>query len=63
MIRDMATTDTRKKMIDEMREIMIKRAGITKKTIIDVAMANWTRKNLDLLTDAERRKYQSVIAK
>lgn len=34
-------------MINEMRDIMIKRAGITKKMIIDVAMANWTRKNLD----------------
>lgn len=60
----MATTDAeRKKMINEMRELMIKRAGITKKSIIDVAMANWTRKNLDLLTEEERRKYQSVIAK
>ena len=60
----MATTDAeRKKMIKEMRELMIKRAGITKKSIIDVAMANWTRKNLDLLTEEERRKYQSVIAK
>lgn len=50
-------------MINEMRDIMIKRAGITKKMIIDVAMANWTRKNLDLLTDAEKRKYQNIIAK
>ena len=50
-------------MINEMRDIMIKRARITKKMIIDVAMANWTRKNLDLLTDAEKRKYQNIIAK
>lgn len=61
----MTTVDERerKKMIDEMRTIMLKRAGVTKKVVFDVAMANWTRKNLDLLTDEERRKYQSVIAK
>ena len=45
----------------EVIEIIIKRSGVTRQDIVETAMHNFCRNNIDLLTAAERRKYASVI--
>ncbi len=56
----MATTE-RQRLVTEATNLMLKRAGVKKEDIYKVALKNWVNKNLDLLTDAEVRKYKGVI--
>jgi len=46
----------------ELISIMLKRAGLKKEDIYSAAIKSWASKNLDLLTAAEMKKYQPVIA-
>ena len=45
----------------ELISLMLKRAGLKEQEIYDTAIKSWASKNLDLLTPAEKKKYQSVI--
>ena len=47
-----------KKLQLELIELMLSRAGITREDIYDTALRSWVAKNLDLLTAAERKKYE-----
>jgi hypothetical protein len=49
-------------LINELRELQLKRANARKKDLLEVALAAFSAHNLDLLTPAERKKYKSVIA-
>ena len=57
----MTNTTERKRLVAEATEIMLRRAGVKKEDIDKVALKNWINKNLDLLTDAEVRKYKGII--
>ena len=46
---------------EEATEIMLNRAGITKRDVYKVALTNWINKNLDLLTPPEMEKYKEII--
>jgi len=50
-----------KKMQLELIELMLKRAGLTRDDIYDTAMRSWVAKNLDLLTDAELKRYKGKV--
>jgi hypothetical protein len=57
-------TDHQKRIVslkEEATETMLKRAGITKKDIYQVALTNWINKNIDLLTPSEQAKYKEII--
>jgi hypothetical protein len=57
-------TDHHEKIVslkEEATETMLKRAGITKKDIYQVALTNWINKNIDLLTPSEQVKYKEII--
>lgn len=45
----------------ELKELLLKRAGVTEKDIYAHAMKSWITKNLDLLTPAEMKKYKGKI--
>jgi len=45
----------------ELIELMLKRAGLTRDDIYDTAMRSWVAKNLDLLTDAELKRYKGKV--
>ncbi len=51
----------RETMGREVMEIIIARSGVTRQDIVNTAMHNFCRNNIDLLTVSERRKYASVI--
>lgn len=57
----MTTTEERKRLSKESMELVIKRSGVSKKTIIEDAMKRFFVANIDLLTPEERKKYKSVI--
>ncbi|MDR3296980.1 MAG: hypothetical protein LBS94_01940 [Prevotellaceae bacterium] len=48
-------------LVKEVHELMLKRANVSKKTLLTVAITRFAAGNLDLLTPAERKKYKSVI--
>jgi hypothetical protein len=50
-----------KELSDEAITILLKRAGITKNDIYNIALKNWIAKNLDLFTPLERQKYNQII--
>ena len=52
---------SRSQLSKEVINLVFKRSGVDKKTIIDAAMKKFFADNMDLLTDAEMKKYQSVI--
>lgn len=56
----MATTE-RQRLVIEATNLMLKRAGVKKEDIYKVALKNWINKNLDLLTEAEIKKYKGII--
>ncbi len=45
----------------ESLELIIKRSGVSKKSIIDGAFRKFFNSNLDLLTVEERKKYKAII--
>ncbi len=51
----------RELMGKEVIDLIIKRSGVTRQDIVQTAMHNFCRNNIDLLTTDERRKYASVI--
>jgi len=51
----------RKQLVSEAIDVLLKRAGVSRKAIYDDALKSWANNNLDLLTPAERLKYSSVI--
>jgi hypothetical protein len=57
----MGKTDNRQQMAKELTDIMLKRAGITKKDLLEVAIKRWVNKNMDLLTPSEKEKYKSIL--
>ena len=62
--KEMAKTAEQKhheKMGKEVMNLIVTRSGVTRRDIMNTAMHNFCRNNLDLLTAAERRKYASVI--
>lgn len=59
-ITTMATTE-RQRLVIEATNLMLKRAGVKKEDIYKVALKNWINKNLDLLTEAEIKKYKGII--
>ena len=50
-----------KSLQNELIDLMMRKAGVNKKDIYNVALTNWVNKNLDLLTPTEIHRYQSVI--
>ncbi len=48
-------------MYKEAIELIIKRSGVSKKTIIESAYKRFANNNIDLLTPAEMKKYKGVI--
>ncbi len=50
-----------KAMQQEAMEIVIKRSGVSKKSIVDGAMKLFFVDNMDLLTPAEMKKYKPII--
>ena len=50
-----------KRMQLELTNVLLNKAGLTRQKIYDSALHLWTAQNLDLLTPAELKKYQSVI--
>jgi hypothetical protein len=50
-----------KELHDEAITILLKRAGITKNDVYNVALKNWVAKNLDLFTPSEHQKYSQFI--
>lgn len=57
----MTTAEERKRLSKESMELVLKRSGVSKKTIIEDAMKRFFVVNMDLLTPEERKKYKSVI--
>ncbi len=57
----MTTAEERKRLSKESMELVLKRSGVSKKTIIEDAMKRFFVANMDLLTPEERKKYKSVI--
>ena len=55
------TTADRKKLSQEVIDLVFKRSGVAKKTVVDAAMKKFFADNMDLLTATEMKKYQSVI--
>jgi hypothetical protein len=55
------TNEERKKMRDEMLDMMFKKANLSKDKIIEVAYAKWINNNLDLLTKADIKKYEEIL--
>lgn len=51
----------KEKLQKESMDLVIKRSGVSKKTIIESAMKKFFVDNMDLLTPAELKKYKSVI--
>lgn len=61
----MVTPERRKELRELSKELvalMLKRAGITKRDIYDVAMRRWVNANLDLLTEEERKRFEEVLS-
>lgn len=56
----METLD-RQRLSKEVIDLVFKRSGVDKETIIEAAMKKFFADNVDLLTAPERKKYQSVI--
>jgi hypothetical protein len=50
-----------KELQNDLINLMLTKAGVNKKDIYNVALTNWVNKNLDLLTPAEMKHYQSII--
>ena len=48
-------------MSQEVIDLVFKRSGVDKSTVVEAAMKKFFADNLDLLTATERKKYQSVI--
>lgn len=57
----MPKTEDRKKLCKEVIELVFKKSGVDKTTIVDAAMRKFFADNIDLLTPAEKKKYKSVI--
>jgi hypothetical protein len=51
----------RMELINEAREVLLRRANVSKKDLLEVALTRFSANNLDLFTPAERRKYKSII--
>jgi len=51
----------RQSLSKEVIDLVFKKSGVKKDTIIDAAMKKFFADNIDLLTVSERKKYQSVI--
>ncbi len=49
-----------KRLVIEMRETMLKRAGLTKKDVLEEGLRAFVANNLDLLTPAEIEKYRNA---
>jgi hypothetical protein len=60
LIMDKKTNELRM-LQQEMTALMLKKAGITSKDLLDDAIKRWVSKNLDLLTATELKRYESVI--
>ena len=61
----MVTPERRKELRELSKELvalMLKRAGITKRDIYDVAMRRWVNANLDLLTEEERKRFEDILS-
>ena len=54
-------TATKQQMAQEVIDLVFKRSGVDKNTVVEAAMKKFFADNLDLLTTTERKKYQSVI--
>lgn len=59
-------TATRQKELDGKRkallDLMLQKAGITKKDIHDVAERRWVNANLDLLSSADKKQFADVLS-
>jgi hypothetical protein len=59
----MATTKNveNQQLQEELIELLLKKAGTTRKNIYSVAIKKWAVNNLDLLTPSEKSRYESII--
>lgn len=59
-------TAARRKELDSKRKellaFMLNKAGISKKDIHDVAERRWVNANLDLLSAADRKRFEEVLS-
>ena len=46
----------------DLLQIMLQKAGVTKRDIYSVAERRWVNSNIDLLSAEERREYADVLA-
>jgi len=59
------TAKRRKELLQKQQEllqIMLQKAGVTKRDIYSVAERRWVNSNLDLLTAQEQEEYADVLA-
>lgn len=49
-------------MQKELIALLLKKAGLKKKDVTEIALRRWAMKNLDLLTAAELQKYKRILA-
>ena len=59
------TAKRRKEVLQRQQElfqVMLQKAGVTKRDIYSVAERRWVNSNLDLLTAEEQREYADVLA-
>jgi len=50
-----------KSMQSELVDVLLKKAKVSKKTLYDLAISSFVNDNIDLLSSAELKKYQSVL--
>jgi len=50
-----------KSLQNEMVDVLLKKANVSKKTLYDSAISSFVNDNIDLLSSAELRKYQSIL--
>ena len=50
-----------KSLQNEMVDVLLKKAKVSKKTLYDSAISSFVNDNIDLLSPSELKKYQSIL--
>ena len=50
-----------KSLQNELVDVLLKKAKVNKKTLYDLAVSAFVNDNIDLLSPAELKKYQSIL--
>ena len=49
-----------KELLDELTDLLLKKAGLRKEDVYETALRKWTALNLDLLSKSELKRYESI---